>query len=479
MVLITIAVFAGLLLAGQTYVNPQRVSEGARAETLLAERNRINLALRAYLGANRVPVPVTGWQDAIGPFLEEPVRPLPTGLSWTLRAGPDGGDVCLDVAGADEVPSRAEPILCALSGPSACLSPRAVGLIGEPGWTGCEGMLIVSTGMLRSAGSPLIGGDGSFDLTGPDGQEYGFSAGPRTVYTGQATDLSGLFRGTGYNGDVSGWVTSNVTDMSDLFRDATLFNQPIGSWDTSRVTAMGGAFAGATAFNRDLSGWCVPLIGAKPDQFDDGATSWSQPKPLWGTCPVTVTIGLADGSPPSGQTGSVYPGYDFTTLLTISGASASELSWSSSGAPTGLSLSSAGVLSGTPTEAGTFLTTVSATHPGGASGSRSYTIVIGVPASVTLSAGSVPDGERGVPYDPFDLVPFVGVTGASPSELTWSAVGVPAGMSLSGSGVLSGTPTGVGYFPFTVTVTHPAGPSDSEPYAIIVNDPDGALIVEP
>lgn len=477
MVLITIAVFAGLLLAGQTYVNPQRASEGARAETLLAERSRIHLALRAYLGANRVPVPTTGWQDAIGPFLEEPVRPLPAGLSWTLRSRPDGGDVCLDVAGATEFPSRAEPILCALSGPNACLSPRAVGLVGGADWTGCEGMLIVSTEMLRSAGSPLIGGDGSFDLTGPDGQEYGFSAGERTVYTGQVTDLSGLFRGTGFNGDTSGWSTSNVTDMSDLFRDASLFNQQIGFWDTSAVTNMSGAFAGAAAFNRDLSGWCVPLIGAEPDQFDDGAATWSQPRPLWGSCPVKIE--LAEGAPPAGQIGSAYPGYDFTTLLTVRGASVSELVWSSTGAPAGLSVSPEGILSGTPTETGTFLTTVSATHPGGATDSRSYTVTIEASVFITLSAGDVPDGERGGVYAPFDLVPFVSVTGAAPSALTWSAVGAPSGMSLSGSGVLSGTPTEVGYFPFTVTATHPEGSSDTESYAIIINDPEGALIVEP
>ena len=48
-------------------------------------------------------------------------------------------------------------------------------------------------------------------------------------------------------------VTSLVTDMSDLFKDATSFNQNISSWDTSSVTTMEDMFRGASAFNQDLS----------------------------------------------------------------------------------------------------------------------------------------------------------------------------------------------------------------------------------
>lgn len=38
-------------------------------------------------------------------------------------------------------------------------------------------------------------------------------------------------------------VTTRVTDMQELFKDNTTFNQPIGSWDTSNVTTMRGMFA--------------------------------------------------------------------------------------------------------------------------------------------------------------------------------------------------------------------------------------------
>jgi hypothetical protein len=41
----------------------------------------------------------------------------------------------------------------------------------------------------------------------------------------------------------------------------------------------------ASAFNQDLSGWCVTNFTSEPGDFDDGATSWTLPQPVWGTCP--------------------------------------------------------------------------------------------------------------------------------------------------------------------------------------------------
>ena len=50
------------------------------------------------------------------------------------------------------------------------------------------------------------------------------------------TDMSNLFEFSNFNGDISNWDVSNVTNMRDMFYDCTSFNQDISSWDVSNVT---------------------------------------------------------------------------------------------------------------------------------------------------------------------------------------------------------------------------------------------------
>lgn len=89
-----------------------------------------------------------------------------------------------------------------------------------------------------------------------------------------------------FNQNLSGWNLSKVTDFTEMFRDARAFNQPIGNWKVGAATLMPGMFRDAKAFNQNLSGWCVSKIATKPVNFDAGATLWTLPKPVWGTCPV-------------------------------------------------------------------------------------------------------------------------------------------------------------------------------------------------
>ena len=54
-------------------------------------------------------------------------------------------------------------------------------------------------------------------------------------------------------GDISNWdVSKEVTNMSDMFRYATSFNQPLNNWNVSNVKNMRRMFWFATSFNRPL-----------------------------------------------------------------------------------------------------------------------------------------------------------------------------------------------------------------------------------
>lgn len=100
----------------------------------------------------------------------------------------------------------------------------------------------------------------------------------------KVTEMVGMFYGTSFNQDISSWDVSSVTNMRIMFGYSS-FNSNISSWDVSNVTDMLYMFYKATSFNQDLSDWCVTLLPTKPSDFDLSVTSWTLPRPVWGTCP--------------------------------------------------------------------------------------------------------------------------------------------------------------------------------------------------
>jgi len=89
-----------------------------------------------------------------------------------------------------------------------------------------------------------------------------------------------------FNQDISGWDVSSVNNMQAMFSGAESFNQDISSWDLKSSPDLTYMFQNATSFNQDLSSWCVPNALEEPTDFSSGASSWSLPKPIWGTCPL-------------------------------------------------------------------------------------------------------------------------------------------------------------------------------------------------
>ena len=138
--------------------------------------------------------------------------------------------------------------------------------------------------------------------------------------------------------------------------------------------------------------------------------------------------------------------------------------------PTGLSLSSSGVLSGSPmpSQAGKFTFTIAASDLAGF-GTREFTLTINQPPPISLSADLLADGTYRFPYSHVFTPTQVGYQPSwGPFTFAVTAGALPAGLSLSTAGVLSGAPDALGSFTFLVTASNLSG-SASQGYTITIN----------
>jgi surface protein len=74
-----------------------------------------------------------------------------------------------------------------------------------------------------------------------------------------------------FNGNISSWNVSKVTNMSSMFQDANSFNGDLGNWDVSGVANMSDMFNGATNFvGTTLENWTVtPTTTNMTSMFQD------------------------------------------------------------------------------------------------------------------------------------------------------------------------------------------------------------------
>ncbi len=201
---------------------------------------------------------------------------------------------------------------------------------------------------------------------------------------------------------------------------------------------------------------------------------------LGGSLSVTVTPpSPADPMPDFGTATVAAKGWTRNSAIaafTVPAASGgnSPLSYSDSGLPAGVSMSSARLVSGTPTAAGMGTATVTVSDKDGDTDTLSFAWTVAAPATPDL----MPDfGDASIADQSWTLnthITFVNVPAATGGDgrLTYSGSGLPAGVRfLASTRVVLGRPTEAGSGTFTVTAADADGDTDTLSFDWTVADP--------
>ncbi len=129
--------------------------------------------------------------------------------------------------------------------------------------------------------------------------------------------------------------------------------------------------------------------------------------------------------------------------------------WTEAIVAPGLSLSSSGVISGTPTAEMAAMFTGQVNDKAGSSAFQQFNLNIASPGLSIQNPPTLAGAELGVPY----MQQLSASGGGQPP--TWSVTtgALPPGISLSPNGILMGTPLGTGNFSFTVSVNNSSAPA--------------------
>ncbi len=279
------------------------------------------------------------------------------------------------------------------------------------------------------------------DVTGTD-DEDGVTL-PSSVALGASSSMTvNVTNTSGASVYLNVWIDFNrngvLTDSGEQVASNTIIaTGTSGSNKTVNFTVPATATVGTAGVRVRLTSTSTPgstgLIGN--GEVEDNVMTLACPTVTFS--PTTLTTPTVGGS--------------YSQTLTASGSSTTfSYAVTSGSLPAGLSLSTAGVLSGTPTSTNSTTFTVTATGANSCAGSQSYTVTPVCPTlSFSPSAAGIPDSYVSSAFS--QTITASG--GTTPYTYAVTSGTLPAGLSLSSAGVISGTPTTSNGSGTSVTIT--------------------------
>jgi DNA-binding beta-propeller fold protein YncE len=348
---------------------------------------------------------------------------------------------------------------------------------------------IPSTALTQShavvAFTPVTGSGGTAPLI--------YSVSP-TLPAGLSFSSSGLLTGTPTAVSAATTYTVTVTDANSATAMATFslaVNIAISASTTIASTALTQSHAASAFTPVTGSGGTAPLTYSVSPTLPAGL-SFSSAGLLTGTptavsaaTTYTVTVTDANGATATATfsltvniavsastivaTTSLTQSHAASAFTPVTGSGGTApLTYSVSPTlPAGLSFSSAGVLSGTPTASSAATTyTVTVTDANGATATATFSLTVNIAISASTA---VPSTALTQNHAAIAFTPVTGSGGTAP--LTYSvSPSLPAGLSFSSAGLVTGTPTAISAATtYTVTVTDANGATATAPFSLTVN----------
>ena len=316
-------------------------------------------------------------------------------------------------------------------------------------WAVTSGSLPAGLSLTGSSGAitgtPTTAGSATFTVTATDADHVGTT---RTYTLGVQADptITTPTVAAGDSGSAYSQSLGSAGGTGTLTWAVASGSLPQGlTLDTST-----GAITGTIAPTATSQTFTVRLTDA------DGKTS---------TQTYTITVNgapsVSTSSLPGGDTSAAY----HQTVTTAGGTGPYTYAVTTGSLPPGLTLDpTTGVISGTPAATGSTTFTVTSTDADGRTASASLIVVVSGPPSVTTP--SLVGADNGTAYSQT----LAGTGGTGP--YTWAVASgtLPSGLTLNAAtGVLSGTPAGVGSDTFTVSMTDGAGTTVTKTFTVAVS----------